>query len=239
MEGNVLSEQLKQLKEEVIAINNKILKACEGNENLKKLYKGCQIYMSPFSRNPNVLYLGINPGSGFYRANKQIVQKFDPYLPTSPQDFEYEPWKQIKYCFMKLEKERFLDANKFLNDMVKINYYFFATYNYNELKLFFELLPQEFRYEVWKKSGQWIKTIISEVSPKYIICGGFTAEKLLNDLYGKEYTILQNSKNNRVGKLNDMIVFTYQRRFSLMKNRKEFVKFLETYIAKDTLDGGH
>jgi hypothetical protein len=234
---NVLSERLNQLKEEVIEMNNLILKASEGNEKLKKVYKGCQIYMSPFFSNPKVMYLGINPGSGFFRANKTIVQKFDPFKPESKQDYEYEPWKQIRYCFMKLNG--FLDPKEFLDTMVKVNYYFFATYNYNELEIFFKLLPQELRYKLLEKSDKWIKTIIAEVSPEYIICGGLKAEKLLNRLYGEEYIPLRQGKSNNVGKLNNNIVFTYQRRFSLMRNRKEFIEFLQTYIARKVLDGGH
>jgi len=123
--GNILSVPLQQMKEEVIEMNNKILEITKVDGKLEKLYKGCQIYMSPLFYIPKVMYIGINPGSGFFKANRTPVQKFDPFKLGSRQDYENEPWKQIKHCFLKLDGH--LDANQYLNTMVKTNYYFFCN----------------------------------------------------------------------------------------------------------------
>jgi len=66
------------LQKEVIEVNEKILSLCEQNPKIKELYKGCQIYFSPLIKNPDLMLIGINPGSGFYKANRTIVQKFEP-----------------------------------------------------------------------------------------------------------------------------------------------------------------
>jgi len=80
--------------------------------------------------------------------------------------------------------------------------------------------------------------MISEISPENIICGGFAAERLLSQspFYKNNYTILKNGKSNRVGKLNDITVFSYKRLFSRMRNRKEYIEFLRTYITEDHAD---
>jgi hypothetical protein len=211
---------LKLLKDEVVEIHNKIKQACECNEKLKKIYKGCIIFLSPLFYKPKILYLGINPGSGYYRKNKKIIEQFEP---LSKQDTGYEPWKQIQYCFNTIGKK------DYLNEIVKINYYFFATYNEKELRIFFDLLPAELRFEILQKSDQWIKTIITEIAPEYIICGGFKAANYLKKLF-PEYTYLEGSKHTLIAKINNVIVLTYKRLFSVMRNRNDYIKYLNKYI---------
>jgi hypothetical protein len=214
------TEKLNLLKEEVKEYNNKILELCKCDEKIKKLYKGCQIFMSPVFYKPKLLFLGINPGSGYYRANNELLKRFEP---LSKQDTKYEPWIQIQKCFGKIGKKDWLDT------IVKTNYFFFSTYNEKELEIFFEMLPIEFRFELFSKAEEWIKTIITETAPANIICGGFSAARKLKSLY-PEYESLERSSNNSVGKIKDIKVFTYSRRFSFMRNRNEYIRYLEKYL---------
>jgi len=222
-----MNNVIEQLITEVKDVNKKIIKTCEDNKQLKDTYRGYQIFLGTISFNPNVMYIGINPGDGFFMKYGKLLERSEPF---KEQDTKNELWRLIQYCLTKIGRKEYLD------DIVLINYYFFSTSNLKKLHLFFKLLPKELRKEILEKSDLWIKTLITEISPKYIICGGSYTLGKLKRLYKYEYESLpEKNKNNLVGKLNNIIVFTYKRhrRIRNMKDREEFIKYLEKYILED------
>jgi len=218
-----MNNVIEQLITEVKDINKKIIKACEDNKQLKDIYRGYQIFLGPLFFNPNIMFIGINPGDGFFMEYGELLERFKPF---EKQDTKNELWKLLQYCLNRIDKLKYLD------DIVLLNYYFFSTSNLNKLHLFFNLLPKELRKEILEKSDQWIKTLITEISPKYIICGGSYTLSKLKHLFKYSSFEPEHKKNNFVGKLNNSIVFTYKRRYSNMIDREGFITFLEKYILE-------
>ena len=165
------------LQKEVIEVNEKILSLCEQNSKLKELYKGCQIYFSPLVKNPDLMLIGINPGSGFYKANKnQIVQKFEP---LEKYEEGYDLAQEVKCGVF-----RHFGREDIFNSTFKTNVYFFATDNVDRLKCLLKLFPEDFRIEVKEKSIKWLKEFITLISPKLILCEGHTAFDYVKSFYG-------------------------------------------------------
>ena len=223
---STISRDLQTLKEEVIEVNDKILKICETNEKVKKLYKGCQIYISPLYQNTNILFLGINPGGGYYKKTGKIQQKFEP---LEKNDTGYGLWKAIEKCFAKMGEKQLLD------DMVKSNHYFFCTNREADLYKMLELFPHELKNEIKEKSKKWVKTIISEISPKIIICGGKSSMGKIQELY-PGYEIMQQTEYTKAIKINGTYVIGFNRLFSRILKKKEFMEYFQKYFSRTILD---
>jgi len=219
-----MNNVIEQLITEVIDVNKKIIKTFEDNKQLKDTYRGYQIFLSPLFFNPNVMFIGINPGDGFFTEYGKLLERYKPF---EKQDTKNDLWTLLQYCLNKTGKKEYLD------DIVLLNYYFFSTSNLNKLHLFFNILPKELRKEVLEKSDQWIKTLITEISPKYIICGGSYTLGKLKRLFKYSSLEPEHNKNNFVGKLDNTIVFTYKRRYSNMRNREEFITYLKKYLLEN------
>jgi len=216
-----MNEVLKQLKEEVISVNKKIVKASESNENIKKLYKGCLIYISPFYENADILFLGINPGGGYYKKNKKIQQQFDP---LDNKETGYGLWKELEKCFSKMGKKELTD------NMIKSNCYFFNTDKEEDLYTLFEILPPELRMEVKSKSKEWVKTLIKEISPKIIICGGKSAMVRIQELF-PDYEYLERTNYTKAIKINGIYVISFKRFKNIIRKRNEFIDYFKKYFT--------
>jgi hypothetical protein len=212
---------LTELKNEVIEVHNQIKQLCDSNARLKKLYKGCTIYISPLYFNPGILFLGINPGDGYYLKKKEIIQRFEP---LEKQDTGYGLWKELERCCANINKKHLLD------DMVKTNCYFFATHNGRELDMFFNLLPDGFRREVLQKSDKWIKTIVKETAPKLVICGGVRAFEHFKHVY-PEHLSLENGKYTKIIRVDTMTAIGVRRLFSKIMHKKDFITYLDKYTG--------
>ena len=77
------------------------------------LYKGIQLYFSPLNRS-EILFIGINPGIGYFNYHKRNVKKLSPL-----EKFEYNGQKyilatQTKRIFKDLEFESTVEPLKTL-----------------------------------------------------------------------------------------------------------------------------
>jgi hypothetical protein len=212
---------LEELKKEVIVVHDKIVKASETNGNIKKLYKGCLIYVSPFYDNPKILFLGINPGGGYCRKNKEIQKQFDP---LDKKETGYGLWKELENCFSKMGEEQLID------NMIKSNCYFFCTDAEKDLYSLFKILPNELRIEVLSKSQKWVKTLISEISPKIIICGGKSAMVKIQELY-PEYECLERTNYTKAIKINGIYVISFRRFINIIRKKNEFIDYFKKYFS--------
>jgi len=52
----------------------------EVSRNVDKYYKGIQVFFSPLVYKPKVMFLGINPGAGFYNENNRPVKRYSPLV---------------------------------------------------------------------------------------------------------------------------------------------------------------
>jgi hypothetical protein len=219
MNNNVLQN----LQNEVTEINNRILLLCEKDDELKAIYKGCQIYLSPLVENPDLMLIGINPGAGYYKNhNNQIVQNFEP---QEKYEENYDLAQEIKHGVFK-----YLGKIDIFTNTVKTNTFFFATKNAEDLKRLFKKLPEDFRVELKRKSAEWTKTIIQYVSPKIILCEGHGAFDYLKGFYGEEMVITQNHGYILEATINNIPVIGCQRMGSTIIKKELLVDKLKAYF---------
>jgi hypothetical protein len=214
---------LKTIKTEVIQFNNKIIELRESNAELKNLYRGCQIYFSPYIKSPDLMLIGINPGGGYYKFhNNQIVQKFDP---QEVYEENYNLAQEIKFVF------REVGIHDIFKRTFKTNMYFFATDKANQLKEFFELLPEEFRIKLKEKSVEWIKLLVNDISPKLILCEGHTAFDMLKSFYKNDMNIIQNKGIVLEAEINNTPVIGCQRMGSTIIKAELLINKLKEYYC--------
>ena len=207
---------LDEIKKEVMDIHNKIKNECIINGRLKKLYKGCQIYYSDIVINPDIMFIGINPGAGYFNHNKRIVEKFEPDEKLEYLQVDYMLGKQVIKLFKLMDREILLEK------AFKTNIYFFASNNINEFYDILYLLPQELREELLYKNKYWIKEIINNINPKCIICEGFLAYYELKKLFKDSFIVINENVNFKYAKMDGTNICSFRRIMSSIV-KKEYV----------------
>lgn len=209
-----MNEEFEIIQKEVKTLADKIIKLTETDEQLKHLYKGTQIYMSPIQIKPEIMFLGINPGAGHYKhTNNTPSYKFEPQDKIDYIDGEYKLADDWKYVFND-EKINYIDALKYA---FKTNCFYFATENSTDLQKLIRLSTKYLKNEIIESSKKWTKKMIELVSPKILICEGFTAFNYLKGFMGVELKIceeetIQAGKNCKCARINDIVVFGFARR---------------------------
>ena len=195
---------LEQLSEEVKILSEQIVDICKKDEEINSLYLGTQIYFSPIKKETDLMFIGINPGAGFYNGTGKRVMNFCPLEKSEYETEEYNlqnDWVTIfgdKYEINNLE----LLFNSF-----KTNCSFFATKDSKSLTLLKSKLKKYFGNKIENKEKEWISKIIDYVDPKLIICEGFAAyNNLLNLISNKDIKVNETEKGNvRCSYLNNYI----------------------------------
>jgi hypothetical protein len=191
----------------------------EISEKLKKYFKGIQVFFSPLLHKPKFMFIGINPGAGFFNNEGNQSKNVKRLSPM-----EFTDYIGQKYKLATETRELFKLAgisNKELQNSVKSNYYFLATTNANDL---FSLLSHLKKHKVYYKSKKWINKLIDIVEPEFIICEGKTVfDKLVKDrnckiseIDGVYYTEIDKIK-----------VIGYKRMFSNILNKEKVAKVLK------------
>jgi hypothetical protein len=209
--------ELDLLQNEVKEINDKIITLCKENKELDILYKGCQIYYSPFVKNPDLMIIGINPGDGYYRQHNKIVQKFEP---VSDYEDLGSMTNYLDNLFIKLGKQE-----TFLNSFVT-NTCFFSTHDEKSLDDLLYKLPKELSIEIRQKSIKWIKEMIAIISPKLILCSASRSFDFLRDNFKDNFVLIQNKGTVFEGKINNIPIVGYNRRCKkelLIEKLKEYL----------------
>jgi hypothetical protein len=137
-----MEKSYNEIKSEVEAFLNKFKNDEKLKKVAKKYFRGIQILFTPLIHNPKFMFIGINPGAGYYNnEGKKInnVKRFSPMQNSEYVGQEYRLAKETRKLFelagiSKME----------LKNSVKSNYYFLATKNTNDLlKLIKELEKHE------------------------------------------------------------------------------------------------
>lgn len=216
-----MKNQFSEIKLEV----EDFLKEFENDENqkiaYKKYFRGIQIFFTPLIHKPKFMFIGINPGAGYFNNDgNQVnyVKRLSPMQKTEYVGQQYRLAKETRKLFERAKIEKI-----YLQNSVKTNYYFLATKNTNELT---KLLNSLQNYNIEKKSEKWIHKLTEIIEPEFIICEGksifekFTKTKVSenDDVYYTE-----------IGKLK---VIGYKRKFSNIVNKEKVAKLLEEKLSE-------
>lgn len=151
-------------------VHTQILKAAEGNAEIKALYKGCQLLYSPLIPTPKILLIGFNPGSGYFKHHGSIAESIDPMPALEYYLNRHSLGEQTKELFRQAGREEDLQ-----HSTVKTNFYYWATDNVADFNKLLKLLPEELSQKIFHQARVWTKQLVDGLQPEMIIAEGFKA----------------------------------------------------------------
>ena len=215
---STLNSEYNKLMAEVAEFKSDLEKS-KVYETIKDKYKGFQILFSPLQYKPDFMFVGINPGAGYYKSTGQLANRL---VPENTMEYVYENYalaRETKALFKLLGL-----SNSDLSQAVKTNFYFLATENERDLNEIINLLDV---MDFEEKSKDWNNRLIKMIKPKIIICEGKSA-------YTK---VLQHAdlNSNWDGDVADTIwngahVVGYKRLFSQIKDIDKLTQILSNLI---------
>lgn len=177
-------------------------------------FKGTQIFFSPLVKRPTFLFIGINPGAGYFNEHNRNIKRFSPL-----QNFEYNHYK---YHLAKETKNvmRSAGLTKELEGAMKINYFFFATRDQDSL---YKLLGSQRDQKLYYKSKIWVEQLIEAIDPKIIVCEG---KSVFDRLTGRSPSAnLADGVHGSI--INGRKVVGYSRHRSFIRNKPGLVEALK------------
>lgn len=216
---------LDDLEEEVRDFASEIDSLCEDDYELDDLYKGVQIYFSPIHYGADIMFLGINPGAGYYNYWNEKVEKFyeldeHEYITYSDDDGYTlaQEWYSIFDNIGRLD---------LLEDSFKTNCYYFATEDTSDLNQLKRLLRDNSMW-VDDKAQEWTETMLEEINPRLLILEGMKVKNLIQNWYGDDYE----EYNRYRGYINSLSieVIVVERIYSNIKNKDKVENNLERMI---------
>ena len=201
------------IQAEVKELADRIILLTEKDEELKSLYRGTTIYFSPIQENPDIMFLGINPGAGHYNhTNNTPIYNFEPLEEMEYLSQEYNLANDWQYVF----GEKNLNCIGVLEWAFKTNCFYIATDDSKKLKRFIQLSGKYLKNEIIEKSKGWTIRMIKLISPKILICEGFAAFDYLKNFLGDELVICdeeskQAGENCKCARFRNIVVFGFKR----------------------------
>jgi hypothetical protein len=232
------TERYEKWMSNVVKYLNELKVIIDSNEKSQNLYNGFYLWDSKLIINPEVMFIGINPGDGNPKNNKSM--KFEPEYQMSY--LEYLNGENDSYTLARDTVELFQSVGfennrlkNFLNEKtIKTNFHFIITKNLSTIK---ECLSYIGKYnEFIKKSFEFIGELIQIIKPKLIIAEGKYSFDMLKEFYTPdEYEYKwENDCGSLIIKNEKFDIIGYSR--SHLKhleviNKPEFAKLLKSYIS--------
>ncbi|MBD5407300.1 MAG: hypothetical protein HDR56_06765 [Treponema sp.] len=212
-----MEQEIEAIGQEVKEFADRLIQKAEEDEELGKLYKGTQIFFSPVVKNPQILFLGINPGSGYFNNVHKPVYKFEPQEQMEYVSEEYalsDDWKYVfgYGCYKDRPEKENLHRPDILENACKTNCFFFATKDSADLKKLIRLSGKYFGAELVEKSKDWTRRIVRFLEPEIIICEGKLAFEYFENFFRPEVEIVDNGDDYKCAKLGNSTVLMFSRR---------------------------
>lgn len=209
-----------KLKNEVAETRDYVRKNLISGTREEELYKGTMILYSELIYNPEFLFIGINPGAGFFNSTDITFREneLDPDDEFEYLSYDYTLARQTKTAF---GQTRFKDS---LSKSVKTNLFYTSTSSLNQMRELFGILSDKFNVNYHEKSLAWTKHLISLVNPKVVICEGKLVVDTLGNYYNVEPKWNQETATFQIG--DKIRVIGYKRRYSHIRNIDGFITAL-------------
>jgi hypothetical protein len=191
------------------------------------VFKGTQILFSNLIYKPKFLFIGINPGPGYFNHNNG--EKVKRYIPLEKLEYIDENYD---YTLAEESKDLFEKANclNLLSNAMKTNCCFFSTTNEPELTILLKKIMHNGRPNIYREVEAWTKRIIEMVEPEIIICEGKSAfnkvaEKIFdqNKTWDDGYGYFKSNNN--------IHVLGYERSYSNIVDKGKVAIQLEELVA--------
>lgn len=169
-------------KTKVIAYNEQLNEQLKNNKDAKDQYYGFEVIDGKIIENPEILFIGINPGIG--NGKRHYAVKFDSerisYLDKYNKDYRVDypktyhlaekTIKIFKLMEMDWSDEKIIDLLE--NKAVKTNFYHIATDNGNEINKTVNHIKNGFHHSYFNKSAEFTMELIEIIKPKLVILEG-------------------------------------------------------------------
>jgi hypothetical protein len=226
MEQTMDRNELSKIAKEADEWHVKLEKLYNTYEKIKKLYRGITVWFSPIIENPEIMFLGINPGAGYYNNNnKTLVHRIEPpqineYVDDSIYYILKRDWN---YVFGNMKN--CLNRKDLLINSVKSNFCYFATEKSSDMKKLFTQISANFKVSSYELCGNWTRRMINEINPKILICEGKESFDLLNRWsFPGEFKLDEKVHSITRGHIGTITVIQVSRVFSTLKDAGEIVK---------------
>lgn len=220
-----------EIKKTLSEIKNKIDK----NEFAKSIYGGFYVWDSKLIENPEIMFIGINPGNG--NPNNERKIKTEPEHQISYLEFldgENDSYTLAKETVKSFEMAGFsiAEIRELLNEKsVKTNFYYLITKNQNDIRKCINQIENYTFNEFWQQSYKWTGQLIELIRPKIIICEGKSVFDII-----KDYDDINKSEwKNDCGfaiRPNGQVLIGYNRIFSNIKNKNELSGIIKNFVNK-------
>jgi hypothetical protein len=219
-----------------IRMNLAILKEqIDDNDIAKSLYGGFYVWDSKYIENPEIMFIGINPGNGNPNNSGKIV--VDPEHQISYMEFldgENPNYRLAIETINSFEMAGYSipEIRELLNEKsIKTNFYYLITKNQTDISKCINQLDNYSFNDFWQKSYHWTGQLIELTNPKVIICEGKSVFDTIKDYDD----VLETNWENDCGyfvRPNGQVIIGYNRIFSNIKNKDGFSKLIKRFIKK-------
>lgn len=227
------SESFKEWEQDVYENLQKLKGEIDKNVQAKKLYGGFYIWDSKYIEEPEIMFIGINPGNGNPNNDGSITIE-----PENQMSYlEYLDGENMSYSLARETVETFELSGYsrgeikelFNNKSIKTNFYYLITSNENDIANCLNQSEHNGFEKFTIQSKKWTNDLISIMKPKVLICEG----KKVFDHFKNNFNCSDFKWEDDCGELkleNGTIVIGYSRRFSNIRNKDGVSKIINKYI---------
>lgn len=229
MAKSTYQEWVSEVKDVLLGLKKKI----DQNEIAQSLYGGFYIWDSKYIENPEIMFIGINPGNG---------------NPNNSGEVNVEPQEQMSYMeFLDGENNSYTlaretvdvfrmagyseqEVRELLNEKsVKTNLFYLITSTQKDIEKCINQLPEYSYADYGKKSCEWTSRLIGIMNPRIIICEG----KRVFDIVTDCDEIVELKWENDCGFCiteGRRIIIGYSRLYSNIKNKQAVVELIKRFV---------
>ena len=161
-ETETLKEEYKAVADEVknfVTENDTILSAIPN-------YRGVQILYSGLHYKPKFMFIGINPGAGYFNNNGKNVENYEAQEGLEYLEETYKLGEETKELF------ELANCSSDLETAVKTNWVYLSTHNTSDLNHLLTTLLYDHQTNLYTIADDWTRRLIEAVQPSIIICEG-------------------------------------------------------------------
>lgn len=222
-------------KKEVENYNSNFKQELDNRSNFKEMYYGFEVMDGKLIDNPEILFIGINPGKGNGEYDRDVfetnqISYLDKYDEDYRVDYEntYHLAEKTVRFFEKMEWEDSQIIDFFSNKVVKTNFYHLATENKSDLEII--LRDLKIKDDYFNKSALFSIQLINVLKPKVVILEGKSVfEFIVKECYSKN-AWTDKEFGYHFDEANQSHILGYNRNIS-NENRDYFVEKLKEVLG--------
>lgn len=207
----------------------------DNNEEARALYKGFYVWDSKLTFDPEIMFIGINPGAGDpnndYSVNvkPQHQMSYLEYLDGDNKTYNLARHTVSVFSHLGWDDESiryYLDEKT-----VKTNFHYIITENITFMKT---CLSQISAWdEFLKKSFDFTGELIQIINPKYIICEGNYVYDHVSAFYEPyEYAETKGNNCSMLSIKNVPLIYFGYSRSRYVNTKEEFAELIRPFIKK-------